>query len=276
MGPVTRRLHHLRVGTAGTRITFCHGLFGQGRNWHQIAKALSGPHQDRARCLLLDLPDHGRSPWSLAFSVDAYADAVAFELRRWNQGEPGVLVGHSLGGKVAMLVALAHPDLVRRLAVVDIAPRHYRGGHWYLDYIAAMKAIPLEHLSSRSEADRALAATVPDPTVRAFLLQNLRQRRGKWYWQANLDGLAELGTRRSSPAGWPAAEVASYPAYPKPVLWIAGSESGYVTHHDEAPMKALFPKVRQITVKGAGHWVHSEAPEVMVEALRRFARIPAH
>ncbi len=174
---MTPLLHHLRVGTAGARITFCHGLFGQGRNWHQIAKALSGPNQDRARCLLLDLPDHGRSPWSMAFSVDAYADAVAFELRRWNQGEPGVLVGHSLGGKVAMLVALAHPDLVRRLAVVDIAPRHYRAGHWYLDYIAAMKAIPLEHLSSRSEADRALAETVPDPTVRAFLLQNLRQHR---------------------------------------------------------------------------------------------------
>ena len=175
-----------------------------------------------------------------------------------------------------MLVALAHPDLVRRLAVVDIAPRHYRAGHWYLDYIAAMKAIPLEHLSSRSEADRALGCDRAGPDRAGLPAAEPAPARGKWYWQANLDGLAEFGTRRSSPAGWPAAEVASYPAYPKPVLWIAGSESGYVTHHDEAAMKALFPKVRQITVKGAGHWVHTEAPEVMIEALRRFARIPAH
>lgn len=273
---MTRRLHHLRVGTSGVPITFCHGLFGQGRNWHQIAKALAGPNADRARCLLLDLPDHGRSPWSTAFSMDAYADAVGFELRRWEHGDPGVLVGHSLGGKVAMLVALAHPDLVRRLAVVDIAPRHYRGNPWFLDYIGAMKAIPLDGLGGRGDADRALAPAVPDPSVRAFLLQNLRRHHNQWYWQVNFDGLAEFGTRRSSPAGWPAAQAASYPPYTKSVLWLRGAQSGYITAHDEPAMKALFPNVRRVTVKGAGHWVHSDQPEVVTEALRRFARVPAH
>lgn len=272
---MSRRLHHLRVGNGGVRITFCHGLFGQGRNWHQIAKALAGPKGDRACCQLLDLPDHGRSPWSTAFSMDAYADAVAFELRRWDQGQPGVLVGHSLGGKVAMLVALAHPDLVRRLAVVDIAPRHYRSNPWFLEYMAAMKAIPLDSIRSRADADRALAPTVPEPSTRAFLLQNLRRHRDKWYWQVNFDGLAEFGTRRSSPAGWPAAEVATFPPYTKPVLWLGGAQSDYIHTHDEPAMKALFPNVRRITVKGAGHWVHSDQPAVVTEALRRFARIPA-
>ncbi len=270
-----RRLHSLRVGTAGVPLVFCHGLFGQGRNWQQIAKALAGPDGERARCLLLDLPDHGRSPRTTAFSYEVYADAVTAELRRWAQAGPVVLVGHSLGGKVAMLVALAHPDLVARLAVLDISPRYYRGGRWFLDYIAALKALPLDEITTRAEADRALAPAVPEAHIRAFLLQNLRRHGDQWRWQANLDGLAKMGTRRSGPAGWPAAEAASYPPFEKPVLWMGGSQSGYITSSDRPAMQALFPMVRQVTVKGAGHWLHTEEPEVVVTALRRFARIPA-
>ncbi len=267
---VTRRLHHLDLGVSGPRIAFCHGLFGQGRNWTQIAKALVGEDGTGARATLIDLPDHGRSPWSDHFSLQSYAAQVAATLRSLAPGERWTLVGHSLGGKVSMLVALSQPDLIESLAVVDIAPRHYRSHHWYLDYIAAMQALPLDTLTSRAEADALLAPVVPVPSVRAFLLQNLRRHGHTWSWQVNFDVLAQAGTGQRSVAGWPAVDATAYPPYEGPVIWIAGGQSPYVAAHDVEPMRALFPKVRQVTIKDAAHWVHSDQPEVTIEILRRF------
>ncbi|HOF63807.1 MAG TPA: alpha/beta fold hydrolase [Dermatophilaceae bacterium] len=269
---VSRRLHHLSVGTAGPRIAFCHGLFGQGRNWTQVAKALAGPDGTEARATLIDLPDHGRSPWTDHFSLQGYAAHVAQELRTIAPGERWTLVGHSLGGKVSMLVALAQPDLVEKLAVVDIAPRHYRSHHWYLDYIAAMQALPLDSLTSRAEADELLAPVVPVASVRSFLLQNLRRHGHTWSWQVNFDVLAGAGTGQRSVAGWPVVDATAYPPFDGPVLWVAGSESTYVRSDDTPAMRALFPKVRQVTVKGAAHWVHSDQPEVTIQILDRFLR----
>ena len=102
-------LSTLAVGTAGARVAFLHGLFGQGRNWTQIAKAIAGPDGAAAQCLLVDLPDHGRSPWTQEFSYETYAQRVAATLAATAPGEPWVLVGHSLGGKVAMVTALTNP-----------------------------------------------------------------------------------------------------------------------------------------------------------------------
>src|SRR3954447_12358095 len=140
-------LNTLSVGTAGPRIAFLHGLFGQGRNWNQIAKAVSGADGTDGRCLLVDLPDHGRSPWSQQFSLDAYADAVAATLRAVGAGEQWAVVGHSLGGKVAMVLALRHPELVERLVVVDIAPKGYGSLERFEGYIREMLALPLRGLA---------------------------------------------------------------------------------------------------------------------------------
>jgi pimeloyl-ACP methyl ester carboxylesterase len=262
-------LHTLSVGTAGPRVAFLHGLFGQGRNWQQIAKALAGPDGTSARCTLVDLPDHGRSPWSREFSLEAYAAAVADTLRVTAPGERWVVVGHSLGGKTAMALALHHPDLVERLVVVDIAPKSYGSLERFEGYIREMQSLPLAELTSRADAEARF--TEPDPGVKAFLLQNLRRHGDSWRWQANLDLVAadaDTGTR-SRIAGWPLAP-GDVPAYEGPVLWIAGAESGYVKPEDSEAMRALFPRVRQLTVKGASHWVHTDAPEVVTEALRRF------
>ena len=264
-------LNTLSVGTAGPRVAFLHGLFGQGRNWTQIAKALAGPDGTGARSTLVDLPDHGRSPWSSEFSFSAYADAVAATLRAVDADARWMVVGHSLGGKTAMLLALQHPELVARLVVVDIAPKSYGSLERFSGYIAEMERLPLGSLASRADAEARFDE--PNPGVKAFLLQNLRRDGDSWRWQANL-GLFSADAAKGTGsliADWPATAGDLAP-YEGPVLWVAGSESPYIADEDLSVMQALFPKVRQLTVKGASHWVHTDAPEVVVEALRRFVR----
>ena len=264
-------LHTLTVGTAGRRVAFLHGLFGQGRNWQQVAKALAGPDGTEARCTLVDLPDHGRSPWTHEFSWEGYADAVASTLRGIDPEAGWTVVGHSLGGKTAMLLALRHRDLVERLVVVDIAPKSYGSLERFEGYIREMQSLPLGQLTSRADAESRFDE--PDPGVKAFLLQNLRRHGDGWRWQANLDLVAADADRGSGSliAGWPVA-VGDVEPFQGPVLWLAGGDSRYVKDGDAPAMRALFPRVRQVTVKGASHWVHTDAPEVVVESLRRFVR----
>jgi pimeloyl-ACP methyl ester carboxylesterase len=264
-------LHATAVGTSGPRVAFLHGLFGQGRNWTQIAKAVSGPDGTGARCLLVDLPDHGRSPWTQEFSYEAYAQRVAATLEASAPGEPWVLVGHSLGGKVAMVTTLVRRDLVRSLVVVDIAPKDYGDLDRFVGYMDAMAALPLAELTSRADAEQRFAAAEPDPTVRGFLLQNLRRHGQEWSWQANLALLARDAARGSE------SRIADFPAtgeppWDGPVVWLVGGDSGYVRAEDGEAMRALFPRTRLVTVKGVGHWVHSQAPEVVTETLRRVLR----
>jgi pimeloyl-ACP methyl ester carboxylesterase len=263
----TGPLHTLSVGTAGPRVAFLHGLFGQGRNWSTIAKALAGPSGDLARCTLVDLPDHGRSPWTAEFSYPGYAASVASTLRAIDPG-PWIVVGHSLGGKTAMVLALTEPDLVSRLVVVDIAPKGYGDLERFSGYIAEMQALPLAELSDRASAEARF--TEPNAGIKAFLLQNLRREGASWRWQANVSLFAADAARGSGSviADWPLA-AGSVEPFAGPVLWIAGSESSYITDEDGESMRAFFPRVRQVTVKGASHWVHTDAPNVVIEALRR-------
>ncbi len=275
MPPVApaERLHTLSVGEQGPRVAFLHGLFGQGRNWMQVARAVAGPDGTDARCLLVDLPNHGRSPWTEAFDYRDLADRVAVELRavggddRWN------LVGHSLGGKVAMTLALRHPDLLDRLAVVDIAPVGYGDLSRFAGYIEGMRTMPLDRITDRAAAEEWFAHVDPDPGVRAFLLQNLRRDGAGWTWQPNLELVAADAARGrgSAIAGFPEAGDATFDG---PVLWLAGGESGYVRDDDEPPMRALFPRVRLVRVRGVGHWVHSQAPDVTVQALEMWLAKP--
>ena len=257
---MTDALHTTTYGEHGTRVVFLHGLFGQGRNWTQIAKAFADQH----RVTLVDLPHHGRSPWDDDFDYLAMADDVAALL---DERDPVTLVGHSMGGKVAMLVALRHPELVARLCVVDVSPVGYPSAREFNGYVTAMQGLDLARITTREEADAALAAAVPQPTVRAFLLQNLRRDGAGWRWQMNLEvlgrDLAEIG-------GWPGERLVGTPPYAGPVLWVAGQLSAYVQDDYAPAMDALFPLNRRVVIKGAGHWVHSEQPAIFVEVLRRF------
>jgi len=172
-----------------------------------------------------------------------------------------------------MVLALRRPELVERLGVVDIAPVDYGGTREFAGYVEAMQGIDLASIERRADADRALAESVPERMVRDFLLQNLRRdatagSEGGWRWQANLE---VLGTELDEISGWPEDRLAGTPPYHGPVLWVAGADSRYIQPEHTEAMRRWFPHHRRLTIKGAGHWVHSQQPEVFVEVLRRFA-----
>ena len=252
-------LHTTTFGEAGPPVVFCHGLFGQGRNWTQIGKALASEH----RVTLVDMSNHGQSAWTERLDYVEMADAVAGII-----DEPAALVGHSMGGKAAMLAALRHPEKVERLVVVDVSPVQYRSADEFRGFIDGMLAIDLDAIASRGDADAALAEAVPNPGIRGFLLQSLRREAtpdggSAWRWLPNLEVLRrDLDVLR----GFPETDA----VYEGPVLWIGGADSGYVRDEFRDAMEARFPNVRRVTVKGAGHWVHSEQPAVVTGLLERF------
>jgi esterase len=260
-------LHVLRLGEDGSHVVFLHGLFGQGRNWMTIAKALS----DRHRVTLVDLPNHGRSAW--AEHVD-YLDMATQVAAVLETDGPATVVGHSMGGKVAMALALTRPELVERLVVADMSPVDYgdeadsTGG--VLRYARILLDLDLAQVDRREDADRLLAARVPDETIRAFLLQNLRRDDSAptgWRWAANLEAVVRDGSALS---GWPEQALADLPPYDGRVLWLAGERSSYVLPAYDKAMRRWFPHYRKVTLKDTGHWLHSEKPDVFIDALKQF------
>ena len=244
------------------------GLFGSARNWGVIAKRLS----ETRRVLAVDMRNHGDSFWSDDHSYPALAADLAWVIETQGRCAPakGALareadvMGHSMGGKAAMVLALTRPDLVRRLVVADIAPVAYTHSHDGL--ISAMQALDLEGLTSRAEADRRLSERVPDPATRAFLLQSLELREGPARWKLNLDVLA-----RAMPdvVGWPDFG-ADQPVYEGPALFLYGSASTYVLPEYHGRILDLFPNATFRAVAGAGHWLHAEQPRAVEEAVAEF------
>jgi pimeloyl-ACP methyl ester carboxylesterase len=251
-------LHTEVVGAGRPGLVFLHGLFGRGRNWTSVARALAA--QGRAS-VLFDLPNHGSSPWTTDFGYQAMADAVGDELElRLGSAARVTVVGHSMGGKVAMLLALTRPQLVGALAVIDIAPAASEGAGGFEPLIAAMRTVDLAALTSRTQAEATLEPLVPDASVRQLLLQNLRAR-PIWHWQPNLE---LLETNLDAIAGWPDPGSATYSG---PVLWLTGGESDYVRPEHADTMRKLFWNVRHQVVPGAGHWVHADHPQAVIAAL---------
>lgn len=257
-------LNAVQVGRGTPQVVFLHGLFGQGKNWLAVAKGLDnlGP------CLLIDLPNHGRSPWTDDFGYAAMADAVADDLRRrLGPTASVVLVGHSMGGKTAMAVALRHPTLVRGLVVADIAPDDSSHGYGFGRLVRALRGLDLNAIDTRSDADAALAPAIADPGVRAFLLQNLhRTPRGGWSWQPNL---ALIESALPLISGWPRGISGRFH---KPTLWLRGALSGYVRDEHLPAMQTLFPRVRLVTIPDAGHWLNADQPGAVTAAIADFVR----
>lgn len=258
------RLHTELIGSGRPRFIFLHGLFGRGRNWTQVASELA---DSDLPSVLVDLPNHAGSGWTQTFDYPTIADLVAEKIgERLGSAARLIVVGHSLGGKVAMLLALKYPWLASGLAVIDISPADSVAVEGFMPLFEAMRSLDLSSLHDRAQADAALADSVPDADVRGFLLQNLR-RKPSWHWQPNLELLGNsLATIRSWPDPGPVT-------YNGPVFWLSGEGSSYVRPEHEAAMQEHFPHVRRIVVANAGHWVQADNPSAVVAALRELAAV---
>lgn len=236
-----------------------HGLLGSQRNWQAHGKALA-----QARTVhLLDLRNHGASPWSEVMTYPAMAaDVLAFAERRGL--ERFYLLGHSMGGKVAMAVALTEPEQVVGAVVADIAPVPY--AHDYEELIGALRGLDLSGITRRAEGDLALAPVIENSAIRHFVLQNLDfDRDGAPFWKPNL---AVLDAEIRAITGWPAAY--DQETYEGPVLAVYGGNSHYVDAAGEAAFRRLMPAVAFEKLEGAGHWLHADHPRPFLDAVRRF------
>jgi pimeloyl-ACP methyl ester carboxylesterase len=248
-------LNAVELGS-GPPLVLLHGLFGSARNFGAVQKRLAA----HRRVLALDLRNHGASPHAPGMQYGEQA-ADVLETLGWRDALPAALVGHSMGGKVAMRLALQSPDAVSRLVVCDIAPVPYPPH--FRDYARAMMDLNLTPGLTRAVADAALAASVSDPAVRAFLLQNLSLGpRPQWRI-----GLAEIAAALPEIEGWDAPAGARYA---DPVLVLTGDRSDYVRPEHRPAIRALFPAARFVTLKDAGHWLHADQPEAFVSAVDTF------
>jgi len=250
------KLHHHIVGH-GPPLVILHGLLGSLDNWMPQAQSLAAQFQ----VFLLDLRNHGRSPHAEEFNYAALAADVGEFIRDQNLGRVHLL-GHSLGGKVAMRLAQLHPELMATLIVADMAPREYPPQ--YAGILEALHALDLSRFQQRAEVDAALVPVAPDKNIRQFLLKNLgRDAAGQMRWKPNVAALRANyeNIRRALPLT---------PACAGPTLFIRGGKSDYIRDEDVALIQQLFPRVKLETIATAGHWVHADAPAEFLQLVTEF------
>ena len=238
----------------GPPLLILHGLFGSGTNWRGVARRLAEHH----RVLLVDARNHGGSPHAASMR---YAEMAA-DVRTLMDAEgidSAALLGHSMGGKTAMTLALESPARVDRLVVVDIAPGPSPGDHGPL--IAAMRSLDLSRVQRRSDADGLLAERVADAGLRAFLLQNLESAEGGYRWRINLDAIEACMPDLLD------FEPPSGASFGGPALFVAGERSDYLGESDLPAIRQRFPAADLVTVADSGHWVHAENPQGFLAAV---------
>jgi pimeloyl-ACP methyl ester carboxylesterase len=248
-------LNTLTFGERTSRppLLIVHGLFGSGRNWSVLARRLSDTRQVTA----VDMRNHANSFWSDTHGYPDMADDLAQVIE--TLGAPADVIGHSMGGKASMTLALNYPDMVNRLLVADIAPVTY--SHTQSQFIDAMRSVDLSSIEKRSDASEQLARVVDDKALQAFFTQSLdvKERR----WKLNLNALeAEMPQIRS----FPALDA----RFEKPALFLSGSQSDYVLPEHRPQIRDFFPKARFAKITGAGHWLHAEKPREFEESARAF------
>jgi len=235
-----------------TPLLIAHGLFGSARNFNTLGKRLATTR----RVVMVDMRNHGLSPWDKDNSYLCMAEDLADAVHRLCDGN-AVVMGHSMGGKAAMVLALSRPDLLAGLIVADIAPVPHT--HTHLHFIKAMQAVDLTQITRRAEADPMLADAVSEPMLRSFLLQNLTVEDGRAEWRINLAALgANMAALLDFPTDLPE------PAFDGPAYFLHGGASPYVAPETHPRIRALFPAAEIEALPGAGHWLHAEQPEAFL------------
>lgn len=250
-------LNTITMGEAGAHppLLIAHGLYGSARNWRVLQKRLA----ERRQVIAVDMRNHGDSFHAAAHGYADLADDLAVVIAA-HGGQADVL-GHSMGGKAAMMLALTRPDLVNRLIVADIAPVAY--GHSQLPNIDAMKAVDLSGVTRRAEADSQLKAWVAEAPLRAFFLQSLDLGPDGARWKLNLDVLAD---QMPQLMGFPDISA----TFSHPALFLHGALSDYVQPGSRAKINQLFPNAMFEEIDGAGHWLHAEKPREFQSSVQNF------
>jgi esterase len=240
---------------AGPPVLLLHGLFGSAMNWRRIARGLAHRH----RVLSVDLRNHGASPWASTMSYAEMAADVAALIDRLDFDRPG-LIGHSMGGKVAMTLALTQPNAIGPLVVADIAPVSY--GDRFSSFTDAMRGVDALHATSREEIRRSLLQTIPEDRTVGFLMTNLVRKGEQFDWRINLAALSAA-----------VGDIGAFPnmlegrTFDGPMTLIRGANSDYVSDDDQPLVRGYFPRARFVTIPDAGHWLHADQPEAFIAAL---------
>ncbi len=246
-------------GTEGPPLIILHGLFGSARNWHTLAQKLA----ERYRVWAVDLRNHGQSFWSPQMEYEVLAADVA-ALMDAQELAHAMVMGHSMGGKTAMVLALQQPERVDKLVVLDIAPISY--GSRFEDYIQAMQNLDLGVVNQRTVADQWLSQFIPEAGIRAFLLQNLVVKDGRFDWRINLSALS---TQLPHILDFPTTALGQR-QYDGPTLFVAGELSNYIGPNDHDTIKGYFPNALIDTLPQAGHWLHADQPTALLNRLHQF------
>ena len=241
---------------SGPPLLILHGLFGSGSNWRSVARDLAKDYGVYA----VDLRNHGGSPWADSMGYVEMAEDVGALIEKQGLERPEI-VGHSMGGKTAMALALLHPERVGRLVVVDVAPVTYADR--LSSYVQAMRTVDVAAVASRSEIQRSLGSMIPDAGVVSFLMQNLVPRNDHFDWRINLLG---INASMHGLCGFPPELLTR--RYDGPTHLIAGERSDYAPQSDHAAFAQLFPRLQTAVVEGAGHWVYADKPADFLTALR--------
>ena len=251
------KLHYQTIGSQSEKpLVILHGLFGSSDNWRALAKQLS----QFVQVITVDLRNHGLSPHSEEQNYTLMAEDLAELLDDLDLDQID-LIGHSVGGKVAMAFNHSYEERLRKLVVVDVAPREYAGEHG--DIFNTLLALDLSNATRRSELDSQLAKSLPNKAVRLFLLMNIITENNKLKWRINLEALAD---------NYPflLQAVCDGALLNTPALFIRGGRSHYIKTSDETLIKRTFLNSDIVTIKQAGHWVHSDAPDEFIQITKAF------
>lgn len=254
------RLYYRHEGQ-GEPLIILHGLLGSSDNWRAMSKRLA----QHFAVYSLDLRNHGQSPHDAGMNYTVMAE----DIREFMQAQAltrAFLLGHSMGGKVAMQFAATYPQKVEELVIVDIAPKAYPPSQKPL--LAALRRLDLDPIASFADADAALKPSIPETALRQFLIKNLsRDEAGRFRWRTGLDEIAENYDALT-------VQIAIDPPFEKPACFIRGGRSDFIADEDSAPIHRAFPLAKIETIERAGHWVQSEAPEEFYRTVIAFLSSP--
>lgn len=256
------QLFYRKFGEKGDiPIIILHGIFGNSDNWFSYARRLS---QEGFEVFTVDQRNHGQSPHSDVFNYLAMTDDL-FDFIDEHEIEDPILLGHSMGGKVAMRFALENPQLISKLIVVDISLKAYGPRKQHRSIINAMKAVKLDHISSRKEIEGQINEIIPEERIRQFVLKNLHRReQDEFEWRINIDGIDKNLDQLFD-------GIETIEKFEKPTLFVKGGASDYILLEDYKQIRYNFPNAEIITIADASHWVHVEAPERFYQLTMGFA-----